>query len=123
MKRPTAAALTLCLAGASLFGIASVASASCTTGGSLFKAHDALNCSDTEMIASNASPGNTVEVQDDRTSSAKNATTNKWCFVNKAFVDSTIFTLAPSTAVNNLGTETNKTDHFDVVNAGGGCPA
>ena len=122
MKR-IALLMIMCLAGFGLITVGSTASAACTTTGSLFKPFNQEHCNGTEIWSSNASAGSNVNVDDDITSSAKNATNNKWCFVNKAFVDSTIWILAPSSASGLMGTENNKTDHFDVVGASNGCPA
>lgn len=64
-----------------------------------------------------------MNVENDIVSSAKNATSNKWCFVNEALFDSTILILGPSSAAGQMGTESNKTDHFDVVGSSTSCPA
>lgn len=111
-----------CLIASALVNVGT-AYATCGTGGTLFKPWNTTQCTGTELFASNASTGTSVNVQNDIVSSAKNATNNKWCFVNEALVDSTIWILGPSSAVGLMGSEDNKTDHFDIVWSGGSCPA
>lgn len=104
--------------------VAQSALASCTTSGTQFKAFNSTSCSDpSPLIDSNAPVGSTVSVARDQTSSAKNATNNKWCFVNEGINDQTVFTQAPTTANDTLGAANNIVDHFDVVANGSGCPA
>lgn len=124
MRRSSAVGIVMCLVVAAVVAIQLPAFASCTTGGTLFKAHDSTSCGDANpLLESNSSAGSTVSVARDKTSSAKNATTNKWCFVNEGINDQTIFILTHTSAANTLGDANNATDHFDVVSSGSGCPA
>lgn len=115
---------------ATLAGVASVgfvqapalADSSCPTG--YFCAWDGENYTGAKLIQSSAPPGtDNIDVADDRVSSVKNNTGNRWCGVNNGFPgDDTVLSVARYTNLPVLDSKANnKIDHFYVVAGAGNC--
>lgn len=86
------------------------------------KAYDGLSCTSTLLLDSGAGVGSLVSVARDRTSSGTNNSSNKWCGVNETFFnDKSVFIWGAHTAANDIGSASNKIDHFDVVGATAPC--
>lgn len=109
---------------ATLAGVASIAfvqapalaDSSCPSG--YFCAWDGESYTGTKLLQSSASAGTDhITVANDRVSSVKNRTGNRWCGVNNGFPgDDTVLNVAPYTDLASLSSgANNKIDHFYVV--------
>ena len=100
-----------------IVGLSSPAAADsdCTDGH--FCAWEHANFGGPKLIDSTAQPGtDNIDIANDRVSSVKNLTGNRWCGVNNGFPgDDTVLSVAPGTRLENVGDNANdRIDHFYV---------